>query len=167
MHSELLGPVTGAMEKKFNNQPSCLPNRTSPSFFSSTSSLFYLSSRLFVHPPPLSLFYHQSTHHSVRRRSFHLALFNATPFLAIHHVASLLHYITHRPREKPPHALFVAVTERFPLQKWRLKKQKSNFKNMLCSHQWGDLLFGHNATSTNFGMPYTTHYDWEPTTWIF
>ncbi len=41
--------------------------------------------------------------------------------------------------------LFAAVMERFQLQKWRLIKQKANLKNMLCSHQWGDLLFGHNA----------------------
>jgi len=25
-------------------------------------------------------------------------------------------------------------------------KQKANLKNMSCSHQWGDLLFGHTST---------------------
>jgi VanZ family protein len=44
--------------------------------------------------------------------------------------------------------------EGFWLHKWRLIKQKANLKIMLCSHQWGDLLFGHTKTTS------TTNKGW-------
>jgi len=119
--SQLLGQVTGAAEK-FQQSAKCSSKQNLPiSDALQAPHCIYPPTSLSI--PPFS-HYHQSTHHSVRRRSFHLALFNATPFLAIHRAASLLHYITHRPREKPPHALFAAVLERFPLQKMTANKTK-------------------------------------------
>jgi hypothetical protein len=44
-------------------------------------------------------------------------LINTAPCLTIIRAASFLHSITPLPREKPPHALSVAIVERFRLQK--------------------------------------------------
>ncbi len=70
-------------------------------------------------------------------------LINRAPSLSIIGDASSLYSIIAHKKKKPPHATSVAVMERFRLWKWRLINQKANLKSMSCSHQWGNLLFGH------------------------
>jgi hypothetical protein len=53
-----------------------------------------------------------------------LPLINATPLLTIIRAASFLHYITHKPREKPPHALLCSRNGEIPVAKMTANKTK-------------------------------------------
>ncbi len=77
-------------------------------------------------------------------------LINTAPCLTIIRATSFLHSITPLTREKPPHAFIWSSNEEIPAAKMTVNKQKANLKNIQCSHQWGDLLFGHR-TSIKFG----------------
>jgi hypothetical protein len=46
-------------------------------------------------------------------------------------------------REKPSHAFICNSKGAIPVAKMTANKQNENLQNILCSHQWGDLLFGH------------------------
>ncbi len=46
-----------------------------------------------------------------------LPLINADPLRTIIRIASFLYFISHTPKERPPHAFHAAVMERFPQQK--------------------------------------------------
>jgi len=128
--SELLGQVAGATEN-YNNQPS-FPKTALYSSKKTLLNSFLPNSHLPFRPvcsPPSYIYlaneFVWTSQLSAQHRllSFLLPSFlpppliNAAPSLTIIGAASFLHSITAQQREKPPHAMSVAVMERFRLQK--------------------------------------------------
>ncbi len=68
--------------------------------------------------------------------AFHsLSLINAAPLLTIIYAASLLYFISHTPRERPPHAFPCSSNGKIPATKIiTANKTQLNLKNLLCSH---------------------------------
>ncbi len=138
--AKLPGQVAGAAEKNFNNQPSST-KKTSPLPSSSVSHLPSQSIRLALPSyqltttfcPLAALLPSTSPHQH-----------SSMPH---HHLRRLLPALHNSPdKKKASHAFIWSNNGEIPATKMTANKQKANLKNIQCSHQWGDLLFGHSLS---------------------
>ncbi len=64
-----------------------------------------------------------------------------------HHLRRLFPALHNTPTKRKASPCIICNSNgEIPAAKMTVNKQKANLKNMLCSHQWGDLLFGHTTS---------------------